>query len=335
MKAFTTACLAALVAATASAETVRFTPTSGASTFAVREPVLRLKPGDVLESRTFSRPGDYYDRDGGDWPGEVGPILIEGVTAKDTLVVRILKVRPNRDTAVSNMRPGGISAVVADGRTRMLNDPPPARRFVWRLDRARNVGVLDLPASASKRIEVPLAPMLGRLAVAPAGEEAFGGLWPGDFGGNMDTADAREGTTVFLPVFHDGAYFYFGDGHALQGDGEICGSGLETTMDVTLAFDVIKGRAIRWPRMEDAEHIMVAGSARPLVDAFRIAHVELIEWLATEYGFDKWEAYQVVSQAGVTRVANVVDPQYTVMAKFPKRLLPPRSEAPSPSRPVQ
>ena len=326
MRVVLTACLAVLAGAPASAETVRFTPADGVATFAVRDPVLRLKPGDVLESRTFSRPGDYYDRDGGAWPGEVGPILIEGVTRNDTLVVRILKVRPNRDTAVSNVHPGGISAVVADGRTRMLNEPPPARRFVWRLDRERNVGVLDLPASASKRIEVPLAPMLGRLAVAPAGDEAFGGLWPGDFGGNMDTADAREGTTVYLPVFHDGAYFYFGDGHALQGDGEICGSGLETTMDVTLAFDVIKGRAIRWPRFEDAEHIMVAGSARPLVDAFRIAHVELIEWLAEEYGFDKWDAYQVVSQAGVTRVANVVDPNYTVMAKFPKRLLPPRGE---------
>ena len=334
MRVLLTACLAVLAGPMASADTVRFTPASGVSTFAVREPVLRLKPGDRLESRTFSRPGDYYDRDGGAWPGEVGPILVEGVTRNDTLVVRILKVRPNRDTAVSNVRPGGISAVVADGRTRMLNEPPPARRFVWRLDRERNVGVLDLPASASKRIEVPLAPMLGRLAVAPAGDEAFGGLWPGDFGGNMDTADAREGTTVYLPVFHDGAYFYFGDGHALQGDGEICGSGLETTMDVTLAFDVIKGRAIRWPRFEDAEHIMVAGSARPLVDAFRIAHVELIEWLAEEYGLDKWDAYQVVSQAGVTRVANVVDPNYTVMAKFPKRLLPPRVERSPTSRSV-
>ena len=136
----------------------------------------------------------------------------------------------------------------------------------------------------------------------------------------MDSSDAREGTTVYLPIFHDGAYFYFGDGHALQGDGEICGSGLETTMDVTLQFDLIKGRRIRWPRMEDAEDIMVAGSARPLVDAFRIAQVELIEWLVSEYGFERLEAYQVVSQGGHSRIANVVDPNYTVMAKFPKKL---------------
>jgi acetamidase/formamidase len=254
----------------------------------------------------------------------VGPFYIEGATPNDTLVVRIVRLRLNRDTAVSAVNPNGISAVAGDNRTRMLNDPLPARRFIWQLDRTRNVGILDLPNSASKRIELPLRPMLGRLAVAPEGEEAWGGLWPGNFGGNMDSSDAREGTTVYLPVFHEGALFYFGDVHALQGDGEIAGSGLETTADVTFQFDLIKGRRIRWPRMEDENDIMVAGSIRPLVDAFRIAQVELIQWLVDDYGFDRMDAYQIVSQAGHSRIANVVDPNYTVMAKFPKRLLPPR-----------
>lgn len=305
---------------------IKFEPKTGVPTFAVREPVLRLQPGSIVETRSFSRPGDYYERAGGAWPGEVGPFHIEGATPNDTLVVRILTLRLNRETAVSAVNPHGISAVAGDTRTRLLNDPLPARRFVWQLDRTRNVGILELPNSASRRIEVPLRPMLGRLAVAPAGEEAWGGLWPGNFGGNMDSSDAREGTTVHLPIFHDGALFYFGDVHALQGDGEIAGSGLETTADVTFQFDLIRGRTIRWPRMEDANDIMVAGSARPLVDAFRIAQVELIEWLVDEYGFDKLEAYQVVSQAGHSRIANVVDPNYTVMAKFPKKLLPPKTK---------
>jgi len=316
---------AAAVGSAAQPPAIKFEPTEGVPTFAVRPPVLRLKPGAVVETRTFSKAGDYYDeKAGGPWPGEVGPFFIEGATPDDTLVVKIVRLRPNRDTAISAVNPTGISAVAGDSRTRILNDPLPARRFVWRLDRARNVGVLDLPNSASKKIEMPLKPMLGRLAVAPAGAEAYGGLWPGNFGGNMDVADAREGTTVFLPIFHEGAYFYFGDAHALQGDGEICGSGLETTMDVTFEFNLIKGRKIKWPRMEDADDIMVAGSARPLVDAFRIAQVELIEWLVDEYGFEKLEAYQVVSQGGHSRIANVVDPNYTVVAKFPKRLLPPK-----------
>ena len=307
----------------ASAQTVRYEPTAGAPTFAVREPVLRLTPGTTLESRTFSKEGDYYAVQGGPWPGEVGPFFIEGATTGDTLVVKVIKVTPNRDTAVSTIGPG-LSAVAGDSGLKLINEPIPSRRYLWRLDRQRMVGMLDLPNSASKRIELPLQPMLGRLAVAPRGQEAFGGLWPGNFGGNMDASDIREGTTVYLPIFHDGAYFYFGDGHALQGDGEICGSGLETTMDVTLQIDVIKGQKIDWPRLEDADHLMVAGSARPLVDAFRIAQVELIDWLVEDYGFDKFDAYQIVSQAGVTRVANVVDPNFTVVAKFPKKHLPAR-----------
>jgi amidase len=317
--------LALIAVAPVAAETRKFVPTSGVQTFAVREPVFRVTPGDIVETQTFSKPGDYYDpQTAGPWPGEVGPFYVEGAAPGDTLVVRILKLTPNRDVAISSLRRSGISAVAGDSSTRMLNDPLPERRFVWRLDRQRMIGILDLPASTSKRIELPLSPMLGRVSAAPAGEEAWGGMWPGDFGGNMDASDVREGTTVYLPVFHEGAYFYFGDFHALQGDGEIIGSGLESTADVTFQFELQKGRKIRWPRLEDATHIMVAGSVRPLSDALRIAYVELIEWLVADYGFDKIDAYQVASQAGTVRVANMVDPNYTVVAKFPKSALPKR-----------
>jgi len=192
---------------------------------------------------------------------------------------------------------------------------------VWRIDRERMTGTVDLPGSKLKSVTIPLRPMLGRVAVAPEGDEQFGGMWPGPFGGNMDVSDVREGTTVSLPVFHTGALFYFGDGHAAQGDGEVCGSGLETSMDVTFRFDLVKKKAIDWPRLEDAENLMVAGSARPLSDALRIAFVELVNWLVAEHGFDKADAYQLVSQAATIRVGNMVDPLYTVVAKFPKRLL--------------
>ena len=326
-QAFVVACALAVLSAPLAAQspagpTVQFTPTSGVQTYAVREPVLRIATGTTVETKTFSKPGDYYE--GGAWPGEVGPFHIEGAAPGDTLVVRIVKLQPNRDTAMSRYGPGGISGLAGDSRTRMLNDPLPARQFIWKLDREAMTGTLDLPNSASKTITVPLSPMLGRIAVAPAGQEEFGGLWPGDFGGNLDASDVREGATVYLPVFHEGALFYFGDGHALQGDGEIMGSGLETTMDVTLQFDVIKGKRIRWPRIEDADYIMVAGSVRPLVDALRIAYAELIEWIVADYGFEKMEAFQLASQLGVVRVANIVDPNYTVVAKFPKRHLPAR-----------
>ncbi|MCH8019002.1 acetamidase/formamidase family protein [candidate division KSB1 bacterium] len=302
-----------------SQDTTRFTPKIGYQAFKVREPVLTLKPGDVLISETLM--GGYYTEEGGAWPGEVGPIYIEGATPKDQLVVKIIKVQPNREYGPARIRPG-FGGLAADVRVRMLNPDIPSERFLWRLDRGRNIASLDLPRSKLGKIEVPMAPMLGRVAVAPKGEESFPGLWPGDFGGNMDAPEIKEGATVYLPIFHEGALFYFGDGHALQGEGEIAGTGLEATMDVILQFDLIKDKPIDWPRIENDEFIMVAASARPLIDAFRLAHIELIEWLEDDYGFDRWEAYQVLSQVAESTVANIVDPQYTVVAKFPKKYLP-------------
>ena len=321
MRPHLTAAFLVLVAAPslAAQDTVRFEPTVAQPTFAVREPVLRIKPGTVLISRTNT--GPYYTEKGGAFPGEVGPIYVEGATTRDMLVVKIRRVRPNSDLAAAQLYTdfGGLST---ESRVRMLNEPIPPRRYLWRLDRERNTATTELPDSRMKRITVDLRPMLGRVAVAPRGQEAFGGIWPGDFGGNMDAPEVREGTTIYLPIFHDGAYLYFGDGHARQGEGEVAGTGLETSMDVVLEVDVVKGKTIRWPRLEDDQYIMVVGAARPLMDAFRIAHVELVEWLVQEHGFGKWDAYALLGQVAENTVANVVDPLYTVVAKFPKRFLP-------------
>jgi acetamidase/formamidase len=303
----------------AAQDTVRFTPTIGHPTFAVRDPVLRIKPGTVLISNTMF--GPYYTEQGGAFPGEVGPFYVEGTTTNDVLVVKIIRVRPNHHLAATQLY-SDFGGLATDSRVRLLNDPIPPRRYLWRLDRERMTGTTTLPDSRMRQITIDLQPMLGRVAVAPRGAEAFAGLWPGDFGGNMDAPEVREGTTLYLPIFHDGAYVYFGDGHARQGEGEVGGTGLETSMDVELRFDLIKGKTIDWPRLEDENYIMVAGSARPLIDAFRLAHVELIEWLVEDYGFDRLDAYALLGQLAVSTVANIVDPAYTVIAKFPKRYLP-------------
>lgn len=313
--------LAWLLVVAAAQDTVRFEPTVAQPTFAVREPVLRVRPGTVLVSRTNS--GPYYTREGGAFPGEVGPIYVEGATRRDILVVKIHRVRPNTDLAAAQLY-STFGGLASDSRVRMLNDTIPGRRYLWQLDRQRMTGTTSLPDSRMRSITVDLAPMLGRIAVAPRGQEAFSGLWPGDFGGNMDAPELREGTTVYLPIFHDGAYLYFGDGHALQGEGEVAGTGLETSMDVVLEIDLIRGRTIDWPRFEDEHYIMVAGSGRPLIDAFRLAHIELVEWLVEDYGFGRWDAYALVGQLASNTVANIVDPAYTVVAKFPKRYLPAR-----------
>ncbi|MBC8231439.1 acetamidase/formamidase family protein [bacterium] len=165
-------------------------------------------------------------------------------------------------------------------------------------------------------------PFIGSIGVAPRYGRTEMSLTPGEYGGNMDCVETKAGTTLYLPVWVRGGYFAFGDIHAAQGDGEICGVALETTAEVTVTLEVIKGKSIEWPRMEDETHIMTAGSGRPLMDALRIAHVELVKWLVDDYGFEKWEAFQVISQVGTTRIGNVVDPNYTVVAKFPKKFLP-------------
>lgn len=301
------------------AETHRFEPTVGYQTYAVREPVLRVAPGDVVETQTLF--STFFVEPEGAWPGEVGPIYIEGATPEDTLVVEILRLRPNIDSGRSGTS-RGFAVLTQTKNTPMLHEPVPDKFFLWRIDREGMTARLELPQSRLKQVEVDLVPMLGRLATAPSGEQAISGGVPYDFGGNMDTSLAREGATVYLPIFHEGAYFYFGDVHALQGDGEITGTGIETSADVTFRFDLIKGQKIEWPRLENDEFIMVAGSVRPLLDAFRIAHVEMVKWLEADYGFDRWEAMQLLSQVGEAQIANVVDPNYTIVSKFPKRYLP-------------
>lgn len=308
-----------LAAATASAEVRRFKATQGHQTYAARKPVLTVNPGDTVETNTLY--SDWFAGKDAPWPGEAGPIHVRGAEPGDTLSVKILKIRPN-----ASVGRGGTSlsygSITATDTTAMLNEPVPIRKHIWTIAADGRTAALELPESRLKRVRVDLEPMLGRLATAPPEDQAIPGGVPSTSGGNMDTPEAREGTTVYLPVYHPGAGFYWGDCHALQGDGEISGMGIETSADVVFEFGLIKKKTIAWPRLENADFIMVAGSARPLLDAFRIAHVEIVKWLETEYGFDRWEALELFSQVGKAGVANVVDPNYTVVAKFPKSYLP-------------
>ncbi len=315
----------ALVASSVPAQTTGFTPTSGVATYAVRPPVFRVKPGAVVETRTFSKPGDYYEKEGGAWPGEVGPFYVEGATPTTRSSCKILKVRLNRDTAVSfdqarraeragDRRPPAAAERPAAGAAVRLAARP--RREC----RHRSTCPTRRRSGSRSRCSRWSAAWRSR----PRATRRSAGCGRAHSAATWTPPTSARAPPSTCPIFHDGALFYFGDIHAAQGDGEVCGSGLETTAEVTLQFELIKGKRIAWPRIEDATHIMVAGSGRPLIDAFRIAHVELIEWLAAEYGFEKMEGYQVVSQAGTARIGNVVDPLYTVVAKFPKALLPAR-----------
>lgn len=297
---------------------------------AKHEPVLKLKPGDILVTTTVDAFGNKIS--GSDQLAsevvhlpevnhQTGPFYVEGAKPGDTLVLQLLKVKPKRDYAVSTHLPH-FGVLTGETYTAMLTEPLPEKTFIWKLDLERNVGILDLPNSKIGKVEIPLNPFLGTVGVAPNYGEAVLSLTPAEHGGNMDCVETKTGATLYFPVFVEGGLFMLGDGHAAQGDGEICGTGLECPLEVTVKVNVIKGKTIHWPRFEDDEYIMVAASTRPLIDAFRSAQVELINWLVEDYGFDRWDALQIVSQVGTSRIGNVVDPKYTIVAKFPKKYLP-------------
>jgi acetamidase/formamidase len=306
-------------------------------TFGPHEPAAKLKPKETLTTSTLDSEGS--DSNGVEVSEDMiqssdatefyranplnGPFYVEGAEPGDALAIRIESIELTRDYAISKFPPGFGVLNIEDRITGPtgLGEPLPEMYFKWDLDLKRKVGILALNESKLKSIEIPLHPFLGCLGVAPRFGETLNSLTPAEHGGNMDCVETKPGTIVYLPVFVRGGLFMFGDVHAAQGDGEICGVGLETTADVTLQVDLVKDKKINWPRLEDETHIMVAASTRPLIDAFRIAHTEMVRWMSSDFGFDKWEAFQVLSQVGTARVGNVVDPKYTVVAKFPKRYL--------------
>ena len=169
---------------------------------------------------------------------------------------------------------------------------------------------------------LPYRPFIGTIGTAPL-IFSVDTLTPGNHGGNMDLPDIAPGATVYLPVRKDGAYLYLGDCHAIQGDGELCGVAVEFSTTTTIVIDLVKGWSIDWPLVENADFIMATGSVRPLEDAVRIAYDNLIAWMVGKYGFDKWDAYFLLTQVGRVRVGNVVDPNFTAGAGILKKYLVP------------
>lgn len=244
-----------------------------------------------------------------------GPIYVEGAEKGDTLTIRIDSIEVTRDYGVSATIPefGGLCGTVF---TRTLNLPLPAKVMLHPIHGNLITFSEDLDIAP-----IPYEPFYGTIGTAPE-VEAISSLSPGFHGGNMDAADVCPGNTIHLPVNVPGALLHIGDGHAAQGDGEVCGVATEIPTRGTLTVDLIKGKAIGTPRVESDEYIMAIGSARPMEDAARIAFHELIMWLEADYGIERLTAYQLCSQVARVRLANMVDILYSVVAKFPKRYLP-------------
>lgn len=198
-----------------------------------------------------------------------------------------------------------------------------AKNVTWHIDKQKGIAYIDPGEFKGQRIELPLRPMLGCIATAPANKAAVPTTYPDNFGGNMDYNGMGAGTTVMLPVFEPGALLFLGDGHARQGDGEVNGTAIETSLDVEFSVELLKGKKINWPRLENQDSIMVLGSSRALSEALQHATTELLRWLMESYGFDERGASLLLGQGMEYDISNVLDPEFTVVAKMRKRYLGP------------
>jgi acetamidase/formamidase len=304
-------------------------PSDYAWTFGGADPVMKVSPGDVLELWTddcftsLVRSVDDLASEKLVFPflnPQTGPFYVDGAEPGDTLAVHFVSIEPARDWGVSTTFPL-FGALTSTTTTVTLQDPLPEIVWLYDVDAHRRT-VRYRARRGDYSVELPLEPMHGTVGVAPPNLESRSALVPGSWGGNMDTPEMRAGTTCYLGVNVEGALFSIGDGHYRQGEGETCGVAVEGAMDTVLIVDLLKRRPTPWPRLENDAYIMSTGSARPLEDAFRIAQGDLIAWLGEDHGLDKLDAYQLVTQISESPVANVCDPNYTFLAKAPKRYLP-------------
>jgi amidase len=289
-------------------------------------PVATLRPGDILDTRTadcfggvIRQPGDTIAKVKGDNP-LTGPFAILGAEPGDTLVVKILELAVDGPRGVGALAPG-FGALNTTNYTPMLNAPLPERIWLYDIDGVGGTATFRAHDSAWS-VKIPTTPFFGCIGVAPAGGEARSSVTPGEWGGNMDANEARAGNTLYLPVNVPGALLFMGDGHAAQGDGEVAGTGIEVPLHARVQVDLIKGKAIRWPRFENDRMLLAVGAYRPLDDALRIAFTELVAWIHADYGLSELDAYELLGKVATIHLAEMVDPNYVVVAGIDKRYLP-------------
>ena len=303
-----------------------------------RAPVLRVRSGQTIRIDTVTHQGLNTSLDpvaffgkAGIRPGEVlpeavdiyrklkraeeagphiltGPTYVEGAEPGDMLEVRVLDVAIRVPYGVNATGPG--SGAVPD----LLTQP---EQKIIKLDLKRRVALF------SKDVEVPLAPFMGIVAVAPPPQRVrVSTKPPGAFGGNIDFKHLVAGSTLYLPVFNDGALFYTGDGHACQGDGEVDGTAIEISLTPTLRLIVHKGagKNMNWPRAEDAASYYSMGMGTTTDEALKNAIREAVEFLKGRAGLSATEAYALCSLAVDFRIGEAVNNVLMVYGVIPKHL---------------
>jgi len=297
--------------------------------YGVAPPVATVKPGNILDANSLDcfgnalqKPGDSFALVKGDNP-LTGPFYIAGAEPGDTLVVHVLDLQVDGKQGVGTFSPG-FGAANATHYTPVLETKPLSEKiWFYPIDTEKNTATFQA-LDSNYKVSFPLHPFLGCIGVAPANGEARSSIVPAEFGGNMDAPEVSKGNTLYLPVNVAGALFYFGDGHAAMGDGEVAGSAVEVPMRVRLKLDLLKKKRIDWPRLENENEIMTTGIYRPVDDAVRIAVTELVHWIHADYGLSELDAYELCSKVCKLHLTEMVDPNYVVIASMEKKYLPPR-----------
>ncbi len=286
------------------------------------EPALRIGNGDTVITTTLDCHGrDAHDRKAAPKGNPLtGPFYLDGAEPGDALAVRLDRLWPNR-------RIGRSSTVIAPNVVdpTFVEEMPSRRRSrlaEWELDLEKGTAALVKPDTKLGRLILPLRPMVGCLGVAPPGGQAISSATSGIYGGNMDYKGFIAGMTIYFPVFAPGGLFFIGDGHAVQGDGEIGGMGIEVSFDVQFTVKLVKGKKISWPRAENDEYILTVGNARPLDQALQHATSEMVRWLQVDFGLDTYAVHILLGQCVEYEVGNVYDPAYTMVCKLRKKWMP-------------
>jgi acetamidase/formamidase len=292
------------------------------------KPVLRIASGDTVRVETMVAGGlerlamagvaeaeiptslkqveaHVSDRGPGVHP-LTGPIYVEGAEPGDVLEVRILGFEFLHPFGVTGFRPG--SGTLPD-------------EFPYARSRRISIDAQSGSAEFSSGVRLKLAPFWGSIGVAPPPSiHRLSSGPPGAHAGNLDNKELVAGSTIYLPVHVPGALVSMGDGHALQGDGEVTITALETSLRGTVQIIVRKGKQIRWPRAETPAHFITMGLHPDLNEAARIATREMIDFLVSEKGLSRDEAYMLCSLAVDLRVTQLVDETKGIHAMLAKSI---------------
>ncbi len=261
-------------------------------------PALTIDPGETVAVETedaFSgqirKEGDRRDTQKMPYGNpQSGPIYVRGAEKGDTLAVHIQRIEARLGQAAT--RTAGPSMLAEY----LGVDVPHGTRIC---------PVRDGKVWWSPKVAIPYAPMIGTIGTAPEmGSPTTGPAGP--HGGNMDIKEVTQGNTVYLPVFVPGALLHLGDVHAAQGDGELCGTALEMPATVTIQVDLIKGKAIRGPRIRSPQEIMTVATGMAMERCVARAYADLILWMEEEYGVPRWEGYNLCTQVGTISVGHFV-----------------------------